>query len=98
MTSAINPAVLRWFAGRGISETTVERLAIFSGQRRTNGDESEVVADPAGNIIVFPYFDGGRVVAEKYRSAGKRFSQRPNPYKTFFNASAIASQLSLIHI
>lgn len=92
MTSAINPAVLRWFAGRGISETTVERLAIFSGQRRTNGDESEVVADPAGNIIVFPYFDGGRVVAEKYRSAGKRFSQRPNPYKTFFNASAIASQ------
>jgi twinkle protein len=92
MTSAINPAVLRWFAGRGISENTVERLAIYSGLRRINGDESEVVPDPSGNIIVFPYFDAGRVVAEKYRAAGKRFSQRPNPYKTFFNAEAISSQ------
>jgi twinkle protein len=91
MTSAINPAVLRWFAGRGISENTVDRLAIFSGRRLTNGDDSEVVADPTGNIIVFPFYDGGRVVAEKYRSAGKRFSQRPNPYKTFFNAHVISS-------
>lgn len=91
MTNAINPAVIRWFAGRGISESTIEQLTIYSGQRRRNGDESVVEPDPLGNVIVFPYFDGGKVVAEKYREAGKRFSQRPNPYKTFFNAGVLAS-------
>jgi twinkle protein len=37
-----------------------------------------VVPDRNGDIIVIPYFEKGVIVAEKYRTPGKRFWQRPN--------------------
>ena len=87
--TALNPAVVRWFEGRGISAETVIHTGISSGRRVTNGDEAVVEPDAAGNIIVFPFVDGGNVVNEKYRMAGKRFAQKPNSRKTFFNADVI---------
>ncbi|MFA4974658.1 MAG: bifunctional DNA primase/helicase, partial [bacterium] len=62
----LSMAAAKWFEQRGISLDLVARLGVFTGLRRQNGDESEVVPDANGNIIVFPYVDGGRMVGAKY--------------------------------
>lgn len=85
----VNPKVMEWLESRGISGETVFRMGIFSGQRHTDGDEASVVPHERGNIIAFPFIERGRVVAEKYRAAGKRFWQRPNPRKTFYNSDIL---------
>jgi hypothetical protein len=41
-----------------------------------NGAESKVEPHLKGEVIAFPYFENGDVVAEKYRARGKAFSQR----------------------
>ena len=48
-----------------------------------------MVPDENGNIIAFPFEDGGKVVAGKYRAPGKRFWQRPGGRRTFWNADAL---------
>lgn len=90
--SAINPRVLNWFEQeRAIDGETVVRLGIFTGRREAIGDQgdSRVVPDDNGEIIVFPFIDGGAVVGEKYRARGKKFWQRPGGKKTFFNADIL---------
>jgi len=86
---AISPAVMRWFEGRGINVETLTNIGVFSGRRAGTGDDVGVIPDAAGNIIVFPFVEHDAVVAEKYRMAGKRFSQKPNARKTFFNSTVI---------
>ncbi len=86
MGEAINPAVIRWFESRAISSETVHRMGIYSGMRDASG---EVALHPVGNVIAFPFLEGGRVVAEKYRAAPKRFWQRPNPRRTFYNSDIL---------
>jgi twinkle protein len=50
---------------------------------------STVVPDRDGEIIVFPYLEKGVIVAEKYRAPQKRFWQRPNGRRTFWNADVL---------
>lgn len=85
--TVINPRVLRWFEGRGIEAETVARTGIYSGTRQGTG---EVVADPEGEIIVFPFIRNGHVVGEKYRGAHKKFWQKPGGTKTFYNADILS--------
>lgn len=82
----INPQVLRWFEKRGINEETVVRTAIYSGLRQADG---AVVEHAQGNVIAFPFIDGGQVVAEKYRAAGKKFFQKVGGQRTFWNADIL---------
>ena len=82
----INPAILRWFDKRGIDGETVVRHGIYSGVNTSEG----VKADPGGNVIVFPYVEGGKVVAEKYRAAGKKFWQREGGKKVFFGVDILS--------
>lgn len=84
----INPLHGEWLQNRGINPATAEAIGIYSGQRQASGVEPS----QSGNILVFPYREGGKVVAEKYRMANKQFSQRPNPRKTFFNADVLADE------
>lgn len=89
----LNPKHLDWFAKRGISQFNVEDMKIYSGQRRDTGDgETEVVPHEGGNLIVFPFFRGGAVVNEKYRGAGKQFSQRKGGVKCFYNADILTDE------
>lgn len=87
--TGLAPAAIRWLESRSIDADTAGRIGIYSGRLRQNGDSSEVAPDDAGNIIVFPYVDGGRVVGEKYRAQGKRFWQKAGGRKTFFNADVL---------
>jgi twinkle protein len=89
--TAVNEKILGWLERRGISPELSIRMGIYSGARVSTGDDqSEVVAREDGNIVVFPFIDGGKTVGEKYRAAGKRFWQRPNCRKTFFNADIMS--------
>lgn len=85
--TVINPRILKWFEGRGIEAETVARTGTYSGSRLPSG---EVVADPAGEIIVFPSIRDGKIVAEKYRAAHKTFWQKPGGIKTFLNSDVLS--------
>ena len=45
--------------------------------------------DENGNIVVFPFIERGSIVAEKYRAAGKKFWQRKDGRRTFWNADVL---------
>lgn len=73
------------FEGRGIDLETVARFQIYTGSQK----DGEVVPDAGGSVVVFPFIDKGNVVGEKYRAPGKKFWQRKNGYKTFWNADVM---------
>ncbi len=80
---------LEWFAGRGISEETLRLTGVYSGQHHQNGDSFTVEPAAEGNIAVFPYLQKGVEVNAKYRAKGKRFYQKPNGTKCFWNADIL---------
>lgn len=90
----VSPKAEAWFEARAIDPEVVARMGIYSGRREQVGDESHVVPDPGGDILVFPYFDGGKDVAAKYRGrprpdGSKVFWQRKDGRKTFYNADVL---------
>src|SRR4051812_37404641 len=86
----ISEKAIRWFESRGISPENAVRMGIYSARRVTNGDgEQGLERHASGDVIAFPFLEGGDVVAEKYRAAGKKFWQRANPRKTFYNSDVL---------
>jgi twinkle protein len=91
MTAKIlGPIGIKAFEARGISSETAVRFQTYTGRAvdSENGDRT-VVPDPAGNIVVFPFIEQGRIVAEKYRAPGKKFWQRKGGKRTFWNVDAL---------
>ena len=88
MTQAkiLGPIGVKAFEGRGINPETATRFGTYTVKP---GAGAEVVADPKGNVIAFPYFEHGRVVAEKYRGPNKKFWQRPGGRRTFYNSDIL---------
>ena len=84
----LSPLHQRVLKDRGISNQTAQNLSVYSGVRAHTGN---VTPHESGAVLVFPYYKDGEIVAEKYREPNKKFSQRANPYKTFFNAKALQS-------
>jgi twinkle protein len=84
-TKILGPIGMTAIERRGLDPEIVARLQIHTGR----SDNGEVVADPNGNVIVFPYFEHGAIVAEKYRAAGKKFWQKVGGRKTFYNADIL---------
>src|SRR4051812_49073976 len=83
----INPQAVEWLQARAIDPETASRMGIYTAGR---GPDGEPRPDPAGNILVFPYIEGGSEVNAKYRTLGeKRFWQRKDARKTFFNADVL---------
>lgn len=75
------------FEGRGIDPETAVRFQVYTAEYRFEEDGTSAIwPSENGKVIVFPFVDGGSVVAEKYRAPGKRFSQRKGGRRTFWNA------------
>src|SRR2546430_214607 len=89
MEHAINPVIIKWLGRRGISEKTLKDTEVYSGRHHQNGDSFTVEPDPEGQIIVFPYMQRGEEVNAKYRAANKKFYQKPNGLKTFWNVDIL---------
>jgi twinkle protein len=86
----LSPKAEGWFSARAIDLEVVARMQIYSARRGPDG----VKPDPAGDLIAFPFFDGGKVVKEKYRGkpnadGSKNITQRPDPKSTFYNADVL---------
>lgn len=78
------------FQNRQIDPAIASHSGVYTGSSVTNdAGETVVVPDPKGNIVVFPFVDGGQAVGEKYRAPGKRFWQRRGGRKTFWNADCM---------
>lgn len=82
----LGPKGMEAFERRSINPETAVRFAIFTASRKGGG---EVLPDPNGNIIVFPFLEHGRSVNEKYRGPGKKFWQRQGGRRTFWNSDAL---------
>lgn len=89
MTIAAN--TLQWFEDlRQISGETLIKSGVYSARRAAHGAEDRTpIPDPNGNIVAFPFIDGGREIGAKYRTTDKRFWQKPGVRKTFFNADIL---------
>lgn len=87
MTVTLGPRGLEAFERRSIDPETAVKYAIYTASRAEDG---QVIADPNGNIVVFPFKEHGRIVNEKYRVLGeKKFWQRAGGRRTFWNADAL---------
>ena len=84
-----------WFRSHDIDAVLVEppyTAALATDTHYTAGrrPDGEPRPDPAGNILVFPYIEGGSEVNAKYRTISeKRFWQRKDARKKFFNADVL---------
>lgn len=81
----LGPIGMKAIEGRGLDPEVAVKLGLYTAR----SDNGAVVPDVNGNVIVFPYFENGVVVAEKYRAAGKRFWQKAGGKKTFYNADVL---------
>lgn len=89
MEKILGPLGIRALEARGIDPEVAVRLGLFTGRET---DDKKVIPHPEGNVMVFPFWERGEVVAEKYRTKtaeGKRFWQRQNPKRTFYNSDAL---------
>ncbi len=72
----------RFFETRGIDPETAIRFGIYSNPQSNIGE-----------VIVFPFFEDGEVVNNKYRGSGKKFWQDKDAKKTFWNVDALQDPL-----
>lgn len=75
-----------WLTERKICLEKATSLGVHSGTWAAG----KVVPNASGNVLAFPYFERGYVVAEKYRMApAKEFAQREGARKTFYNSDVL---------
>lgn len=90
MTNTLGPAGALAFQNRQIDPQVAVLSGAYTGRAVTGADgQTTVEPDSSGNIVVFPFIDGGRSVGEKYRAPGKKFWQRKGGRKTFWNADCM---------
>ena len=83
----LTPAVLRWFADRGISEAVVRRNKIGAARHWIPALRAEV------DCIAFPYFRNGELINIKYRALqSKHFTQEKDAEKILYGLDDIADQ------
>lgn len=83
MTLGLNTRHIRAIEARGISAETALKFGLHTGRHTGKGI---VVPDLNGDVLVFPYFEKGVVVNDKYRAPGKKFWQRTDGIRTFYNS------------
>lgn len=82
------------FEARGISADTAVKFGVHSGKWLKNGETSEVVPDPGGNVVIFPFNENGKEVGAKWRwtdreTSEKRFAQPKGGKQIFWNADIL---------
>jgi twinkle protein len=86
MTAKIlGPIGVEAFERRGIQAETAARFGIYTASHL----DGEVVPDPSGSIVVFPFLERGLTGKEKYRAPGKKFWQSTGGRRTFWNSDAL---------
>lgn len=91
----LSARMIEAFERRGIDAETVVKYGVFTGRAVKNPDGSvkEVVPDHLrGDLVIFPTFDHGREVNQKYRAPGKRFWQKRTGKATFWNPDVLDSE------
>ncbi len=89
----ITSDVVAWFAVRGISLATLERMKIKTANVWMPGPNCEV------GVIAYPYYRGGEVVNVKYRTEDKQFRQEKDAEKILYGMDAVpADAKSLIWV
>ena len=73
--------MVKWFEGRGISESTIKHFGLYRSERSFGGK-------PEG-CVAFPYRLDGELVNCKYRTKDKRFRQENGAERTLFNIDAV---------
>jgi len=87
----LGPIGVQAMERRGLNPETAARLGVYTG-RFVYGEDRKIErvdADPAGNILVFPFEEHGVVVNEKYRGPNKFFMQKSGGKRTFYNVDAL---------
>jgi twinkle protein len=79
----VEPKVLEWFSGRGISAETLRKLKVTSGKAFM----PQVGAER--NAILFNYFDRDQLVNVKYRDGDKNFRLHGGSKLIFYNLNAL---------
>ena len=82
---AISELHMQWLDSRGVLNAAMG-TGIYSGRRDQDG---QVNADAAGDILVFPFIRNEAEIGAKYRAKGKRFWQKPDCPKLFFNGDVL---------
>lgn len=83
-------SLLGWFARRGISSATVERMGIYKTRRWFPQTKTE------NECIAFPYEWDGELRNVKYRDKDKNFAQEKDAEPTLYNADSIVPGEDLI--
>jgi twinkle protein len=83
----LGPVAVEFFEARKINPETAAKFGVYTA--RHDKQSKKLVAADDGNIIVFPFAQRDGVVAEKYRGPEKRFWQRANPKRIFYNWDAL---------
>lgn len=95
-TPVENPArpakMLQWFADRGISELTVQRMGVYRTSHwfPQTGNEAPCIA--------FPYAVGGVLKNVKYRHPDKHFMQEKDAEPVLYNADALDGAEEVIFV
>lgn len=89
----VSENVIKWFDGRGITESTLRKFRIKSSteQMPVNGEWKR------RNVIQFPFYIGGELVNIQYRDREKNFKMVSGAEKVFYNIdSTIGSDYIVI--
>lgn len=87
---SVSEQVIDWFAGRGISQDTLEAFGIYRA-------EQSFGAAPEG-CVAFPYYDDGQCVNVKYRTKDKKFRQEANAKRSLFNKDNVNPREGVIFV
>lgn len=79
----ISEKVVKWFEGRGISQTTLNAMKITEGCEYMPQIQKEI------NTIQFNYFRDGQIVNIKYRDGAKNFKMYKDAELIFYNIDSI---------
>lgn len=81
--TALSDEVVRYWAGRKISQATLNAMRIAQGREWMPQHQKEVA------VVLFPYIRNGEVVNIKYRGAGKAFKMVKDAELVFYNLDSL---------
>ena len=79
----LSDAAIKWFEGRGISQSTLTKMKVGEGREWMPQIGGEV------NTIQFHYFINGELINTKYRDGKKNFKLVKGAEKVFYNLDSI---------
>lgn len=81
---------LKWFEGRGISQTTLKKMGVYSSVEYMPQVETN------RNVICFPYYVDEKLVNIKYRDGAKNFKLVAGAELVFYNLNSILGKKECI--